>query len=161
MPTKQPQPKTLQDLLQLSPQDIERTKIKFHQCNTLVNPKVYPIELYIKDKNLINNELLLWHTQRRLFEYCYLVICFVKISKDKWIMTTIKEITDFIDVQDGIGYIAKEVEKYQDYFGRVIVTHHKDYQSQVLWFSSRINDLLMDTILDQPFDGTNYAWKKV
>lgn len=49
--------------------------------------------------------------------------------------TTIRKVTELIDVTNGIGYKGEELPEYKDLYGRVIIKYHKGDRSQGRWFS--------------------------
>ena len=83
------QPILINDLLQISDEDIRKTRLKLN----VFNGSVEPLEEYKKDPNKINVEWFLWHNKRRYFKEGQIAICLLYLYSDKWLLTTIKKIT--------------------------------------------------------------------
>lgn len=52
------------------------------------------MELYKQNPDIVNNRWLFWRTKTRYFNVGQIAICLLKLSEDKWLLTTIKEITE-------------------------------------------------------------------
>ena len=98
----------LNDILNINQDDIERTRIKFNISNGYTDP----LDLYKENPEQVNTTWFLWHDSRRYFHTGQTAICFLRITMDTWLLTTIKRISKEIDVgaDGGIGYEAEEVE---------------------------------------------------
>jgi len=97
------QEKVLQDLLKFSQTELKNIKIRFNQYNG----KYHPIDLFCKNKDTINNQWFLWRTKKRCFQPGQIALCLVKLSREEWLLTTIKKITKRLDIQDAVGYEAE------------------------------------------------------
>ena len=140
----------LDDLLHL--EDSQRIKIKFNKSTSYSDP----LELYQKNPEIINSEWLFWRTNKRYFYEGDIAICFVKLSWNMWLLTTIKRITKDLDVKNGINYEGEELEEYNCFYGRVIVEFHKTFASQGAFYSSIKNELIVNQILPSTFDGNDF-----
>ena len=107
------QPIVINDLLQISDEDIRKTRLKLN----VFNGSVEPLEEYKKDPNKINVEWFLWHNKRRYFKEGQIAICLLYLYSDKWLLTTIKKITKELDIENCVGYEAEEIPKYSKYYG--------------------------------------------
>lgn len=142
----------LNDLLQLSPEDLSKTKIKFNQYNG----EVSPMEVYLQNPDNVNNTWLFWRTKRRYFNVGETAICFFKLSSNTWLLSTIKQVTRELGINNGINYEGDELEKYQPYYGRVVVKYRKTHQTQVIFANKVINELEVEQILPSVFDGIDF-----
>ncbi len=142
----------LKDLLNFSSEEIEKTKVKFNQHNGIANP----MEVYIQNPEEVNTTWLFWRTEKRYFSVGEMVICFFKLAKDTWVLSTIKLITKELDKKNDVNYEGEELEKYSAYYGRVIVKHRKNYQTQVRNFKSIIEELEVSQILPSIYDGDEF-----
>lgn len=139
----------LNDLLKLSDEEIQIAKIKFNQDNGEEDP----MEAYLNDPDLINNGWLFWRKKQRYFNVGQIAICFLKLSFDTWLLTTIKIVTKELNVLHDINYEGEEVVKYKGYYGRVIVKFHKKTQSQGYKAKTIIDKLEVLEVLPTTFDG--------
>lgn len=144
---------TLQNLLNFSDDDLKRAKIKFNQPN---DEDEDPMELYKSNPDIVNSKWLFWHKKQRYFRVGNIAICFLKLSYDRWLLTTIKEVIKELDVTNGIAYEGYEIKKYSDYFGRAIIKYHKNHQTQGRWLTEILDELEVLEILPSLFDGENF-----
>ena len=142
----------LNKLLGFTDEEIKNVKIRFNQFNGTVNP----IDLYIQNPEIVNTDFFLWRTKQRYFEVGQIAICFLKLSEDMWLLTTIKKITRELDVYDGINYEGEELEKYSSYFGRVIIKFHKTFQSQGVFYDKIYEQLEVNQILTSTYEGDDF-----
>lgn len=111
----------LNDILGIGNDVLDTVVIKFNQWNGSEDP----MEEYTRNPSIVNDGWFLWHKERRYFREGQIAICFLKLSYDIWLLTTIKQITKCLDVIDAVGYEAHEIDEYKQYFGRIVVKHHK------------------------------------
>lgn len=142
----------LQDLINLSDEEIKRSKIKFNKWNGYNDP----LEIYKKNPEDINTNWLLWHNKSHYFSKNNYAICLVPLSYDTWLFTTIKEIDEVLDVTDDIGYKAHEIQKYEKYYGRVIIKYHKKSRSMGFWYENIMNDLEVLELLNDQYTGDEF-----
>lgn len=144
----------LNDLLCFSESELPTVRIKFN----IHNGHTDPLELYKEDPDKVNVEWFLWHDSRRYFHEGQIAICFLRITTDTWLLTTIKKITKELDVpsQGGVGYEATEVDKYRKYFGRVLVKYHNTVKSMGRTYTSIMNDLEVLEILNEHYTGDEF-----
>ena len=139
----------LNDLLNLSEAEMKKTKIKFHSWNGSVNP----IDEYLNDHDIVNNQWLFWRNKRGYFNVGQIAICLVHISADKWLLTTIKKITKELNVEGGINYEGEELAEYQSYYGRVVISYHKDAQQMCRFYDTVASEMIVNQILPAVYDG--------
>ena len=142
----------LKDLLRFSEEELNRVKIKFNQHNGFDNP----MDLYKNNPEIVNTQWLFWNTKQRYFDVGQIAICLLKLSHDLWLLTTIKLVTKDLGVSGGISFEGEEIERFQPLFGRVIVQYHKTSQSQGRWFTSLQDELVVNQILPDCFDGDDF-----
>ena len=148
----------LNDLLTFSPAEIPNVRIKFNIWNGYNDP----LELYKENPDKVNVEWFLWHDNRRYFHTGQIAICFLRISADTWLLTTIKRIDKVLDVVGGIGYDASEIDEYKKYFGRVIVKYHNTVKSMGRTFDAVMDELEVLEILNDCYTGNNFpGYEKV
>lgn len=145
-------PLYLNDLLQLSSEDLNRAKIKFNQYNG----EIAPMEVYLRNPDEVNNGWLFWRAKRRYFNVGEIAICLFQLSWNTWLLSTIKEVTHELGINNGINYEGAELENYQPYFGRVVVKYRKSHQTQVVFANNIINELEVEQILPSVFDGIDF-----
>lgn len=146
------EPILLNDLLQISASEIDSYKIRFMQFNGEVNP----MDEYLREPELINTQWLLWRTKQRYFSVGQIVISLLRLSRDKWLLTTIKQITKELDVFNGVNYEAIELDKYRPLYGRVIISFQKSFQSQGRYLSGIKEQLEINQILPSIFEGDDF-----
>jgi len=143
---------TLNDLLQFDKEEFDNIKIKLNQFNGIDDP----MELYQKDPEIVNTQWLFWKEQRRYFYEGQIAVCFLKLTWDTWLLTTIKRITRDLGINSGISYEGYELEEYKKYYGRVIVKYHKTFQTQGIYYEKICDELIVNQILPATFDGYDF-----
>ena len=145
-------PIKLNDLLRISADQAKAYKVKFNQEDGLEDP----MELYLHDPEIVNTQWLFWRNKIRYFNVGQIAVCFLKLSYDTWLLTTIKRVTKELDVLDGINYEGEEIAEYSPYFGRVIVKYHKKVQTQGMYYNTVSDELEVLTILPTVYDGDEF-----
>ena len=140
----------LKDLLHFTKNEIELAKIKFN----IREGNDDPLDLYLTDP--VNKQWLFWNKERKYFYEGQIAICLVRYKDDKWLLTTIKQVTKDLNVSGGISFEGEEIEKYRPLFGRVIVEYHKTSQQMGRYFSSLQDDLIVHEILPTKYDGEKF-----
>ncbi len=142
----------LNSLLNLTEEELSNAKVKFNQWNGNVNP----MEEYQKNPEIVNESWLFYRTTQRYFRVGQIAICFLKLSKDTWLMTTIKRITKELNVTNGKNYEGEEIERLKPFFGRVIVRYRKTHQSQGIFAKKAFDKMEVAQILPSVFDGEDF-----
>lgn len=127
-------------------------KVKLNQSNGIDDP----LELYQREPEIVNTQWLFWREQRRYFYEGQIAVCFLKLSWDTWLLTTIKKITKDLNVNGGISYEGYELEEYRKFYGRVIVKYHKTFQTQGIYYEKICNEMIVNQILPVTFDGYDF-----
>lgn len=141
----------LNDILRLRDNDLDRSVVKFNQWDGSEDP----MEAYTRNPSIVNDGWFLWHKERRYFHEGQIGICFLKLSSDTWLLTTIKEITKCLDVSNAVGYEAHEIDEFKQFFGRVIIKHRKS-RPQGVYFKTVQDKLEVLQILPSVFDGIDF-----
>lgn len=89
----------LKDLLNFTPEQIGKAKIKFNKNNGYDDP----IELYKSNPDVINKEWLYWRSQNKYFEVGQIAICLVRIRDDIWLLTTVDTVDSDYDVKNSVN----------------------------------------------------------
>ena len=142
----------LNDLLNLTKEDLKNAKIRFHQWNGYNDP----MELYKNNPDIINNQWLFWRGKQRYFSVGQIAICLLKLSDERWLLTTVKRISKELGKNEGINYEGEELKEYNKYFGRVIIKYHKTIPSQGRYYADICNELEVEQILPAIFDGDDF-----
>ena len=142
----------LDDILHIPADQVLDVKVRFNQHNSSDDP----MELYLRDPEVVNTQWLFWRTKQRYFNVGQIAICLLKLSYDTWLLTTIKRVTKELGVYDGINYEGEELEEYRQYYGRVIIKYHKTAQTQGMFYSTVQKDLEVLQLLPATFDGEEF-----
>ncbi len=142
----------INDLLQLSDENIRNTRLKLN----VFNGNTDPLEKYKKGPDKINIEWFLWHNQRRYFHEGQLAICLLYLYDDKWLLTTIKRITKELDVIDDVGFEAEELHEYSKFYGRLVLKYHNTNRGMGRTYESLMNELEVIEILSVAYDGDDF-----
>ena len=142
----------LKDLLRFSDDELANVKIKFNQHNGSEDP----MDLYRSNPEIINTQWLFWNEKRRYFYKGQIAVCFLKLSYDMWLLTTIKRVTKDLGISGGVSFEGEEIEKYKPFFGRVIVQYHKTSMAQGRYFSELQDELVVNQILPDVYDGEDF-----
>jgi len=142
----------LKDLLLFSDDELANVKIKFNQHNGSEDP----MDLYRSNPEIINTQWLFWNEKRRYFYEGQIAVCFLKLSYDMWLLTTIKRVTKDLGISGGVSFEGEEIEKYKPFFGRVIVQYHKTSMAQGRYFSELQEELIVNQILPDVYDGEDF-----
>ena len=145
-------PLLLNDILHIEKPDIDRAKVKFNQYNG----EIEPMEAYLRNPDEINTAWLFWRTKRRYFNVGEIALCFFQLSWNTWLLSTIKVVTRELGVNDGVNYEGVELTDQVPYFGRVIVKYQKKHQVQVVIAKNIIDELIVEQILPDIFDGVDF-----
>ncbi len=145
----------LNDLLNFEEKDFHnKIKLKFNIRNKVGEE---PKDIYQKNPDDVNNGWLFWRNENRNFTVGQIAICFIDLWYDRWLLTTIKEVTEELNVKKGINYKGEEIEKFKPYFGRVIVKFHKSYPGGVFNFITIKDKIEVLQILPTLYDGDDFT----
>lgn len=94
--------------------------------STLVKGNIDELKsLYLSDKNQIN-DLTIFYTPegKNYFHAGTIVLNFIQIEVDKWLLTTVKEVIEELPATSKKAYngiVRQEYSEYSEYFDRLIV----------------------------------------
>lgn len=144
----------INDLLQISYSDIPHTRIKLN----VFNGSIDPLDEYIENPSLINEDWFLWHNHdgRRYFQTGQIAICLLSLHNDRWLLTSIKQIDEELDVSDDVGYKATEIDKYKKFFGKVIFTYHNSDRRIGRTYESLKDKLVVSEVLAEAYGGDEF-----
>jgi hypothetical protein len=111
-----------------------------------------PLKFFKEDKNRLLNGLFWNYNKKKSFQEGNIVIGFVKIESDNWLLFEICEITKDLDVLNGSGYEYATIKDYEKYFGRLIIRFKNDSQNLVRLASTVMQKCEVSQILDDSFD---------
>jgi len=146
-------PILLNDLLHLSDEEMKLYKVKFNQPN---REGTNPMELYKRDPDVVDNQWLFWRETQKYFRVGQYAVSFLRLSYDTWLLTTIKEVVEDLNIKHGINYRGEAVTVFEKYFGRVIVKYYKYHQGQGRYLSNIIDKLEVVQILSTTYDGDDF-----
>lgn len=142
----------LNDLLRFTADEIDNAKIRFNQASG----DFVPLEQYLANPYEINSKAFLWTRKQKFFKEGQIAIALLRMTPDTWLLITIKHIDKVLDVDDGLGYEATELEQYRKYYGRVIIKYHKTMQAQGVYYKNIYKDLVVNQILPVTFEGDDF-----
>ena len=142
----------LKDLLNFTPEQIGKAKIKFNKNNGYDDP----IELYKSNPDVINKEWLYWRSQNKYFEVGQIAICLVRIRDDIWLLTTVDTVDSDYDVKNSVNNSGTPISEYQKYFGRTIIKFHKSFASQGRTYKDIMDHLEICQILPDTYDDDDF-----
>lgn len=142
----------LNDILRFPISELDNVKVRFNQTS----PDANPMEVYLRNPDVVNTRWLFWRSKQRYFTIGQIAVCLLKLSYDTWLLTTIKRVTEDLDVFEGINYKGEELSEYSQYFGRVIIKYHKTAQTQGMFYNTVCDELEVLEILPNVFDGDEF-----
>lgn len=146
----------LNDLLNLSDEEIQRTKIKFNILEKETNS--HPMDIFLDNPEDINDGWLFWRNKYRNFEINQIAISFVQLKEnsDSWLLTTIKTVSEELNIKKGINYKGTEIVNLKKYFGRVIFKYKKSKRVMVPFIKNIINEIEVEQVLPDIYNGKGF-----
>ena len=144
----------LNDLLRLSDEEIERTKVRLNADYGGEDA----VEVYRRDPDRVNSGGFLWRAKQRMFAVGQIGICLLLVRRDLWLLTTVKTITKDLDVKGGVSYEAEEVARLRPFFNRILVRWHRTRkeQNQCVKFVRLMDELEVHSLLESEYDGDEF-----
>jgi hypothetical protein len=142
----------LQALLRFSDDELKKVKIKFNQWNGQTDP----LDRFVENPDVVNNEWLFWRKKRRYFNVGDIAVCLVQMRGDTWLLTTVKKVTAELNKIQGINYIGEGIDAFRPYFGRVVVKYHKTQRGQCFKAGTIMNELEVLQVLPTIYDGEEF-----
>lgn len=145
----------LNDILNLTKEELERTKIRLNTYNGEKNP----IDEFKKNPQA----LLDWnYWNNKPYKAGQISIGLVNMGNDRWLFFTVGRIKKLLDKpiksQDGIAGVQVEyetLERYSDLYGRVVLHYHNESQ-QLFRSGALIDELEIREILPSVFTGFDF-----
>lgn len=150
----------LNDLLGLTQSELNNTKIRLNTYNGNKNP----IDEFKRNPKI----LLDWnYWNNKPYRVGQISIGLVNMGYDRWLLFTVGKIKRILDYPvdgdnrpsldgKGIQVEYETLEKYQDLFGRVVVSFHNDSQQMFRNANSIIDFLIVKEILPSIYSGFDF-----
>lgn len=157
----------LNDILRL--EDLDNVKIRF---NLMFEHNWNPIELFKNgDTQIMLNGHYWNYSNKKSYKLGQMTIALVKITpnENNWLLFHIGKVTKDLELYNTVGYEYEEVDEYQKYVGRLIVTFKNTSQNMIRRAASVIDDCEVAQILPDTFDNdlfpgydkVNISWEEM
>ena len=144
---------TLKDICHFSEQELPRVKLRFHVWEGSAD---YTKSYYLSDKERVNNWNVFYNPPTKTnFRVGDIVINFIKVGHNKWLLTTVKEITEQLPVTSGKSYEGTVREEFSAYFDRLIIDF-KVGISTVRYFERSAKDIVIRELIPTPWTGDDF-----
>lgn len=144
------------DLINLSDEDLKRAKVRLNKAYNKDYGSSDPMQEYLRDPEVVNTGWLFWRYKTRFFKVGEIAVCLFRLSNDRWLLSTIKEVTKEHGIRNGVNYEGVEIASYSQYYGRLVVRYHNKLQTSVRWLEPIIDELEVEQILPSIFDGVDF-----
>ncbi|MCS4487752.1 GIY-YIG nuclease family protein [Streptococcus sciuri] len=141
----------LEDLFNLTSKNLGTIKVKFNDWKD-----ENAVENYLANPDRINNFNLFWRSQMRYFNVGDIAINFIRLENDKWLLTTIKKVTEELGVVHGQNYQGIELAEFAPYFGRLIVKYKKVGRISVQKYDRILQKLEIYQLLPEVYSGLDF-----
>ncbi len=142
-------PIKLNDLLQFSNPEIENLKIRML---TTYSNTTNPLDFFRNNDNEELMNWLFWNYSKKSFREGETVIGLLKLGGDRWLLFNISKVTKDLNKFSSPGYEFEIVEKYQKYFGRVIVEYKNKAQTLIRRASGMLDDCIVAQIIEDKYE---------
>lgn len=143
----------LSDILQFTDEELRHVRLRFHVWENSID---YTRFYYLSDKEQVNSWNIFYNPEKkRYLSVDDLILNFIKIGKDRWLLTTVKRVTMDLEVSGGKGYEGELVERFSPYFDRLIV-NFKPGISTVRYFERCVHEVEVAALLAEPFAGLDF-----
>lgn len=160
-------PIKLNDILQLD--NLQNVKIRF---NLMIADNWNPIETFKNnDINLLLSGQYWNYNKKKSFKDGQLTIGLIRIKSNEnlWLLFHIGQITNDLNILNGVGYEYETLSQYEKYFGRIIVRFKNSSQNMIRNAESVIDDCFIEQILPDIFDNdifpgydkVNISWREL
>ena len=140
----------LNDLLNLTKEELDNTKIRL-----ILSKETDHHQLYIDDpEDVTHGGGFLWKQEKQAnpFREGHIGLGLLEIGKDRWLFITAQKILKNRGLTKGINYDTEVIDKFEIYFGRVVVRYHNTSQNMCRK-GSLIDELEVIEVLSTPYDG--------
>ena len=144
----------LNDLFHFSDNEKLTVKMKLNVWNGFTSP----LEEYKNDPDTVDNNWFLWKPEsgKNYFREGEIAMNFIPLGNDAWLLTSVKKINKSLNITEDIGYEATEIEEYKQYFGRVVIKFHKNFQTSVIKFANYEDQIAVLEILPNRYDDDEF-----
>lgn len=113
--------KTLYDLFTFAEHELPKVRIRFHFSQGKIDNLK---SLYLSDKNQINDFMIFYNPEgKNYFKVGTIVLNFIQIEVDKWLLTTVKEVIEELPATSKKAYNGIVRQEFSEYFNRLIVDY--------------------------------------
>lgn len=145
-------PIKINDLLGI--QDLENCKVRFL---TNLSKDANPLDLFRSgDTEELMNWLFYNYSKQKAFKVGQTVIGLVRTKGNRWLLFNVSQVTEDLNLFNGVGFEYQSIEKHEKYFGRVIVEYKNKGQNLVRRASSVIHECNVAQILEQKYDDDQF-----
>ncbi|WP_286819697.1 GIY-YIG nuclease family protein [Desulfobacter sp. UBA2225] len=128
-----------------------------------------PIEKFNHNPETLLNWQFWNYNKKKSFKEGEIAIGFVRVDDDKWLLFDISRVTKDLNIFNGVGYEYETLDKYAQFFGRVIIRYKNRGQNLIRKAESVIHEckvaqILEDRYQDNIFPGyenINISWLKL
>ena len=141
----------LNDLLQLTKEDLSRTKVRLN----MDNGEKDPIDIFKKNPD----ELLSWnYYNNKTYKQNQISIGLVNRGNDCYLLFTVGRILKVLDLpkNTAVGVEYETIDEYKDLYGRVVVSYHNNSQNLFRNADTIMDDLIIKEILPSVFTGFDF-----
>jgi hypothetical protein len=146
------QPILLNRLLGLSVEELNHTKIRISKNNESEDA----IQVFKESPELVNTSWLLWREKNNLFHVGDIAIHLVLISRDRYLLTTVKTITKDLGKHGDVAYEGEEWSNLSQFYGRVIVSYHRKSAGTVFHAVTIMEHLEVLEVLPDMYDDDRF-----
>ncbi len=147
----------LNDILNISDKELSNTKVRL----TIKNDKIKqdPHDVYINNPEEVTKNWFLWKQEKqdKPFKIGQMALCLLNIGKDRWLFVSAQNILDYIDNDcAGVHYSTNIIEKYEKYFGRLVIKYHNKSQQLCRNANTIMDKLVVTEILPASYEGKSF-----
>jgi hypothetical protein len=106
----------LNAILKLSESDLENTKVRFNIKQSAGDPL-----FLFKNKRDELQIWQFWNGKKKSYKIGNIVIGFIRIEGNKWLLFDISRITRDLNQFHAVGYEYEKIKEYEKYCGRLII----------------------------------------
>ena len=85
-----------------------------------------------------------------------IAINLIRVQGDVYLLTTIKRVTKELDLENNVNYEGEELDRYQPFFGRVLVKFHKNFPTTVVGAAQIINQMVVSQLLSDVYTNQGF-----
>lgn len=140
----------LNDILNLN--NLQNVRVRF---NLMFQGNWNPIEIFKNDEMKTLLEGQYWnYPKKKSYKAGQVTLGFIRLSSsdDLWLLFHIGKVTKDLDLYNGVGYEYGTLEKYEKYFGRLIIRFKNSSQNMIRTGNSVIDKCEVAEILPDIYD---------